>query len=42
MALAATLGSSGSLASYETIVLITPAEVDAAMKMAIDCRSPGS
>lgn len=42
MALAATIGSSGAIASYETVVLVTPAEVDAAMKLAIDYRPPGS
>jgi uncharacterized protein with GYD domain len=42
MALAATIGSSGSIARYETVVLVTPAEVDDAMKLAIDYRPPGS
>jgi uncharacterized protein with GYD domain len=42
MAMAATIGSSGAISSYETVVLVTPAEVDAAMKMAVSYQPPGS
>ena len=42
MAMAAAVGSSGAIGHYETVVLLTPAEVDAAMKMAVDYHPPGS
>lgn len=42
MAVAATVGSSGAISGYETVVLVTPAEVDAAMKKAVDYRPPGA
>jgi len=42
MALAATIGSSGALSSYETVVLVSPEEVDAAMKKTVDYRAPGA
>ena len=42
MAVAATVGSSGALSSYETVVLVSPEEVDAAMKKAVDYRPPGA
>ena len=41
-AIAATVGSSGAISSYETVVLLSPAEVDEAMKMAVDYAPPGS
>lgn len=42
MAIAATLGASGALSSYETVVLVEPSEVDAAMGMSISYRPPGA
>jgi uncharacterized protein with GYD domain len=42
IAMAATVGSSGAISSYETVVLLTPAEVDEAMKVAVDYAPPGS
>jgi uncharacterized protein with GYD domain len=41
MAMAATIGSSGAISNYETVVLLSPAEVDAAMRKSIDYRAPG-
>jgi uncharacterized protein with GYD domain len=41
-AVAAAVASSGALSSYETVVLLTPAEMDAAMKKAVAYRAPGS
>ena len=41
MAMAATVGSSGAIDSYETVVLLTPAEVDKAMQLTIDYAPPG-
>jgi uncharacterized protein with GYD domain len=41
-ALAAAVGSSGALARYETVVLLSPAEIDEAMGMAVDYTPPGS
>ena len=42
IALAATVGASGALTNYETVVLHTPEDVDAAMKKSIDYRAPGT
>lgn len=42
IALATTVGASGALARYETVVLHTPEDVDAAMRMSIDYRPPGT
>jgi uncharacterized protein with GYD domain len=41
-AMAAAVGSSGSLARYETVVLLTADEIDDAMKMAVSYAPPGS
>jgi uncharacterized protein with GYD domain len=41
-AVAAAVGSSGAMSDYETVVLLTPEEVDAAMQKAVDYRPPGS
>jgi uncharacterized protein with GYD domain len=41
-AVAATVTSSGALSSYETVVLLTPSEVDGAMKKAVTYRPPGA
>jgi uncharacterized protein with GYD domain len=40
-AVAAVVGSSGALSSSETVVLLTPSEVDEAMKKAVSYRAPG-
>ena len=42
MAMAATVGSTGALKSYETVVLLEPSEVDKAMDVSIDYAPPGS
>jgi len=42
MAMAAAVGSSGAISSYETVVLLSPSEVDEAMKVAVDYAPPGS
>ena len=41
MAMAATVGASGAIDSYETVVLLSPAEVDKAMDMSINYVAPG-
>ena len=41
-ALAAAVGSSGAVARYETVVLLSPSEIDDAMRMAVDYTPPGS
>jgi uncharacterized protein with GYD domain len=40
-AVAAAVGSSGAFSSYETVVLLSPEEVDEAMKAAVDYSPPG-
>ena len=42
MAMAATVGSSGALDNYETVVLMSPSEVDEAMNISVDYAPPGS
>lgn len=42
MAVAAAVGSSGAISSYETVVLVEPSEVDAAMKISVGYRAPGT
>ena len=42
VAMATTIGSSGAVSSYETVVLLSPDEVDDAMKVAVDYVPPGS
>jgi uncharacterized protein with GYD domain len=42
MAMAAAIGSGGAIRDYETVVLLTPAEVDQAMNMTVDYVPPGS
>jgi hypothetical protein len=39
--MAAAVGSSGALARYETVVLLTAEEIDEAMKMAVSYAPPG-
>ena len=41
-AMAATVGASGAMASYETVVLLSPEEIDQASKAAIEYSPPGS
>jgi len=40
-ALAATVGASGAMSSLETIALLTPEEIDDAMKRSASYRPPG-
>jgi uncharacterized protein with GYD domain len=42
MAMAATIGGSPAIGSYETVVLLTPAEVDQAMSVSVDYAPPGT
>jgi uncharacterized protein with GYD domain len=42
IALATTVGSSSAISSYDTVVLLTPAEVDAAAKITVAYRPPGA
>lgn len=42
MAMGATIASSGAISSYETVVLLSPAEVDKAMQTTISYRPPGA
>jgi len=42
IAMAAAVGSSGAISSYETVVLLSPSEVDTAMNVAVDYAPPGS
>lgn len=39
--LAATVGASGAMSSFETIALLTPEEIDDAMKRSATYRPPG-
>jgi hypothetical protein len=41
-AIAAAVGAAGSLSSYETVVLLTPEDVDAATQIATSYRPPGA
>lgn len=41
-AIAATVTSSGALSSYQTVVLLTADQVDAATKLTVDYAPPGS
>ncbi len=41
-AIAAAVGASGALSNYETVVLLTPAEIDEAVKKAASYRPPGA
>lgn len=41
MAMAATVGASGAIDSYETVVLLSPAEVDKAMDLSVSYVAPG-
>jgi uncharacterized protein with GYD domain len=41
-AIAGTVGQTGVLSSYETVVLLTPAQIDEAAGMKLDYSPPGS
>ena len=41
-AVAAAVASSGAISSYETVVLLSPAEVDQAMNVAVAFTPPGA
>ena len=41
-AVAAAVGASGALRSYETVVLLSPGEIDEAVKKAVSYRPPGA
>jgi uncharacterized protein with GYD domain len=41
-AVAAAVGASGALSSYETVVLLDPTEIDEAVKKSVNYRPPGS
>ena len=41
-AIAGTVGQTGALSRYETVVLLTPAQIDEAANMTIDYTPPGS
>jgi uncharacterized protein with GYD domain len=42
IAMAAAVSTSGAISSYETVILLTPAEVDKAMNVSVDYVPPGS
>ncbi len=42
IAMAAAISTAGAISSYETVVLLTPSEVDKAMNVAVDYTPPGS
>lgn len=42
VAFASAVGSTGSLSSLETVVLLTPGDIDAAIQKSVDYRAPGT
>ena len=42
IAMAAAVGTSGAISSYQTVVLLSPSDVDQAMNVAVDYSPPGS
>ena len=42
IAMAAAVSTSGAVSRYETVILVTPAEVDQAMNVTVDYSPPGS
>ena len=42
IAMAAAVGSTGAMSSYETVVLLDPSEVDEALNVKVDYTPPGS
>ena len=41
-AIAGTVGQTGALSRYETVVLLTPAQIDEAAHMSVDYSPPGT
>ncbi len=41
-AIAGTVGQTGALSKYETVVLLTPSQIDDAANMTVDYSPPGS
>lgn len=41
-AIAGTVGQTGAVSKYETVVLLTPAQIDQAANMTVDYTPPGS
>jgi len=41
IALAATVGATGAISDYETVVLLEPEEIDQAIRQTVDYRPPG-
>ena len=41
-AIAGTVGQTGALSNYETVVLLTPSQIDDAANMSVDYSPPGS
>lgn len=42
IAMAAAVATSGAIGSYQTVVLLSPSEIDEAMNMAVDYTAPGA
>lgn len=42
IAMAAAISTGGAISSYETVVLLSPSEVDRAMNLEVDYRPPGT
>ncbi len=42
IAMAAAVATSGAIASYETVVLLSPSDIDDAMNLTVDYTPPGS
>ncbi len=42
IAMAGAVATSGAISSYETVVLLSPSDVDKALNVAVDYRPPGS
>jgi hypothetical protein len=41
-AIAGTVGQTGAVSKYETVVLLTPAQIDEAANLKVDYSPPGS
>ena len=41
-AIAGTVGQTGAISNYETVVLLTPAQIDEASSMTVDYTPPGN
>jgi hypothetical protein len=42
VAFASSVGATGALSKVETVVLLTPAEIDAAVQKTVEYRAPGA